>query len=125
MLGIEKLKELLSAGLEFGQHVAKNLEDGKISIWEGIGLVPDVFKVIGAVKTWPEIKQEIADLTEAEMEELETFVMNKFNIPNVKVKDFVQHTISVVISIVALVNEWKQIKQPAAAEVTPPPPPVE
>lgn len=110
MLGIENLKKLIKTGLTFGQKVADDLQDKKISVWEAIGLIPDIFGVIGVVKTWPECKAELDDLTPEETTELENWVMSEFNIPNAKVKDFIQHSIMFVIAGAKLVDEFKHIR---------------
>jgi hypothetical protein len=112
VIGIENLKALVKVGLTFGQKVAADLKDKKISWLEAIGLVPDIFSAIGAVKTWATVQQEIRDLSAAETLELETYVMSEFNIPNTKVKAFIDHALMQVISINNLVNEFKHIKDP-------------
>ncbi len=74
-LGIENLKKLVKAGLNLGEKVASSLKDKKISFFEAIGLVPEVFTAIGVVKTWAEVKAEVADLTPEETLELEQYVV--------------------------------------------------
>lgn len=129
MLGIEKLKQLIKAGLNIGQKTAKALDDKKLSFFEAIGLVPEVFVAISIAKTWNEVKQEIADLSTEEMIELETYVMAEFDIPNAKVKWFISHAVAQIVSLMALVDEFKHIHDPVAEETptggieTPPPPP--
>lgn len=111
-LGIDNLKNLLKVGLTTGQDIANDLKDGKISFLESFGLVQDAFAGISVVKTWKDVEAELADLTPAEQLELQDYAMANFNIPNAKVKTFIQHALTNVISLVALVDEFKHIKDP-------------
>lgn len=110
MLGIENLKKLISAGLNFGKNVARALEDKKISFFEAIGMIPEVFSLIGVGKTWAEVQAEIADLTDEEKTELHQFVADEFDIPNEKVEVFIEHAVSNIVSLNALIIEFKHIK---------------
>ena len=112
MLGIENLKKLVKAGLNLGEKVASSLKDKKISFFEAIGLVPEVFTAIGVVKTWAEVKAEVADLTPEETLELEQYVVAEFDIPNEKVKLFIAKALKNVVSLIELVDEFKHIDDP-------------
>lgn len=112
MLGVENIKRLLKVGLDFGQKAAKALEDKKVSFFEAIGLIPEVFSVIGVAKSWSEVQNELNDLTDEEKKEIEDYVASEFSIPNEKVKTFIQHALMQVISVNALINEFKHIKDP-------------
>jgi hypothetical protein len=114
MLGIEKLKSLLKAGLNFGKSAAKALEDKKVSFFEAIGLVPEVFALIGVAKTWKEVQDEINDLDEAEKQAIHDYVADEFDIPNEKVEVFIEHALMQIIALNALVYEYKHLKDPIA-----------
>lgn len=110
-VGTENLKRLLKAGLTFGENAAKAAEDKKISFFEAIGLIPEVFSLIGIVKTWKDIQTELNDLDDIETKEIEDYVAVEFNIPNEKVKTFIQHALMQVISLNGLIAEFKQIRE--------------
>lgn len=118
-LGIENLKKLVKAGLQFGENVTKATADKKVSLFEAIGLLPEVFSFIGVVKTWKDVKAELDDLDEPETKEIEDFVEEEFNVPNAKVKTFVQHAIMQVVSLHALVEEFKHINDPVVEDINP------
>lgn len=113
MLGIEKLKALLKAGLNFGKSAAKALEDKKVSFFEAIGLVPEVFAIIGVAKTWGDVQAEINDLDEDEKKQIHDYVSGEFDIPNEKVEVFIEHALMQIISLNALIYEYKHINDPA------------
>lgn len=110
MLGIENIKRLLKAGLTFGKNAGKAFEDKKISFFEAIGLLPEVFALIGVAKTWTDVQAELSDLDEAEKEEINLFVSDEFSIPNEKVELFIEHALMQIISLNVLLNEFKQLK---------------
>lgn len=112
MLGIDNLKKLLKAGLGFGKSAAKALEDKKVSFFEALGLVPEVFALIGIGKTWSEVQAEIDDLDEAEKAEINQYVANEFDIPNDKVESFIESAIMNIISLNALIYQFKHINDP-------------
>lgn len=112
MLGIDNLKKLLKAGLGFGKSAAKALEDKKVSFFEALGLVPEVFALIGIGKTWSEVQAEINDLDEAERTEIYHFVSNEFDIPNDKVEQFIESALINIISLNKLIYEFKHINDP-------------
>lgn len=112
MLGIEKLKSLLKAGLNFAKSATKALEDKKVSFFEAVGLIPEVFAVIGVAKTWTDVQAEIADLDEDEKDEINQFVADEFDIPNEKVELFIEHSLAQIISLNILIYEFKHLKDP-------------
>lgn len=112
LLGTDNLKKLLKAGLDFGKSAAKALADKKISFFEAVGLIPEVFQLVGIAKTWDEVQQEIDDLDDAEKQDIYDFVSNEFDIPNNKVESFIEHALMNVISLNALIYEFKHINDP-------------
>lgn len=112
MLGIENLKKLIKAGLNFGKTAANALEDKKISFFEAIGMIPEVFALIGVGKTWSEVQKEISDLEESEKAELKQFVSDEFDIPNDKIEVFIEHALEHLLSLNILIQEWKHINDP-------------
>lgn len=111
-LGIENLKKLLKAGLSFGKNAAKALEDKKMSFFEAVGLIPEAFSLISVGKTWSEVQNEINDLTEEEKDEIHQFVADEFDIPNDKVEVFIEHSLEQIISLNALILEFKKLDDP-------------
>lgn len=109
MLGIENIKKLLKAGLNFGLSASEAFEDKKISFFEAIGLVPEIFALIGVAKSWPEIQAELKELSEEEKVELSDFVNAEFDIPNDKVELFIEHALMQVLSLSTLIAEFKSL----------------
>lgn len=111
-LGIDNLKKLLKAGLGFGKSAAKALEDKKVSFFEAVGLIPEVFGLVGIGKTWSEVQAEINDLDQAEKQEINQFVSDEFDVPNDKLEKFIESALMNIISLNALIYEFKHINDP-------------
>lgn len=113
MEGIVNLKALVIASLELHQEAAKAYEDKKISIWEGVKLVPSVFSLIKAGRSIKDVLAEVNDgISAEENAELESAIESKFATTNPKAKVFLQHALANIISTAALVNEFKHINDP-------------
>lgn len=112
MLGIENLKKLIKAGLDFGKNAAAALEDKKISFFEAVGLIPEAFALVGVGKTWAEVQAEIAELDETERLELKQYIADEFDIPNEKMESFIENAIQQIISLNALIIQFKHINDP-------------
>jgi hypothetical protein len=113
MEGIVHLKALVIATLDLYTEAADDYKHKKISIWEGIKLVPNVFSLISAGKSVNEVLAEVIDgISDAERDDLENTIMTRFNVPNVKIKSFADHALLLVIQGAIVVNEYKHIHDP-------------
>lgn len=129
MEGIENLKKLVIASLDLYKEASGAYSDKKISLWESIKLVPNLFDLISAGKSINEVVAEINDgITPEENADLEKTIAERFNIPNQKVTVFVRHALSHVIATAGLIYEFKHIHDPEEQVTggieTPPQPPI-
>lgn len=79
-LGTENIEAVLGFCLDLGLKVADDLEDGKISVGEGVSLA---FQVPKAIQTGKKIKEAIAEAKDLDPEELTrilNLVVEKLNI---------------------------------------------
>jgi hypothetical protein len=109
MLGISNLKTLVKFSCDFTKQIATALSDGKFQWLEALGFIDEIMQIPGVVKTWPEIKLEVADLTAEERQELHAYVVTEFDIPNDRVEGFIEYALMNAVSIVAMVEGWKAI----------------
>lgn len=112
LFGIETIKDLMKVGFKFGKEAADDFADKKLSLWEGIGLVDNVFELIGIGKKWSDIEKELGDLSDDEQEQLEAFAQEQFDIPNADVKEFIKDAVMWGFVTVSLVNRFKHLKDP-------------
>lgn len=105
MAGIKETKELLYFVIEFGNALGKSLEDGKISVLElgnfigSLGAVAPAFEGIGNLPT------ELADLDEAEKQELVEMVEARFDIPQDGVEAVIEKGLRTGVAIAEFVNQ--------------------
>lgn len=106
-LGIEKLKRLASIGIEIGGDIEKALEDGKVSLWEGLGIVPNLKDLGFIIKERKDIKAEYEDLSNAEKEELCLYIKEKFDLKNDKLEMIIEKSLDFAVSISDLITSYK------------------
>ena len=92
-MGIEELKDVVKVGLDIGEA----LSDGV-----GIEDISALFGLPEAIAGISDVPAEIADLDEAEKDELKVFVAENFNIPDDKLEEFIEAAIAVVIDLYGL-----------------------
>ncbi len=115
MLGIENLKKLIKFGCDLTKQISTSLADG----WQwtdAFAFLDEIAAAPGVVKTFPEIKKELDDLTLEERAELYAYLIEEFDLPDDKVEFFVENSIALAIAAVALVEQWKALKNPPPAE---------
>ena len=81
--GIEVLKEVSYDLVRFGVKIEEALEDKKLSLTEAISLgVFAVPKALGHAKDAGQIKKELGDLSNSELEELIGYIAEKLDLVN-------------------------------------------
>lgn len=110
MYGIENLKKLVKFGFELTKQIATANADG----WQwtdALSFVDEIAAIPGVVKSFPEIQNELSDLTKEERTELDAYVVEEFDIPNDKVEAFVEDSLQLAVAAVSLVTRWKTLKK--------------
>lgn len=106
--GIETLKLVAKVGITLGNDLGKDLEDGKISLIEGLGLLPDVMAVSGVLGKGADIKNEFNDLSTAERAELNQYIDDTFDIPNDELELKIEKGVGVIVAIVDAIAAFKK-----------------
>lgn len=114
MYGIGNLKKLIGVALGFTKQFQETFADGKFQLQELFNFVDEFIQVPDLVKNWPQVKQEFADLTPDERTELLTYFQQQFDLPNDKVEAFIEAALQNAISLVSLVEMWRDLKKPKA-----------
>ena len=99
MVGIERLKEDLTVIGKVAAKVDKALEDGKVSITEGVGLAFSLPDLIGVAKTMKEAYAELKDLTSPEKDELVEHFKAEFDLANDKAEAAVEKIVELGVNI--------------------------
>lgn len=106
--GIENLKKVVKFGATLGEGVADILQDGKVELGEAAALLPTLMEVPNILANKDKIKQEAADLSEAERAELEAVFVTEFSPNNEKLKLKVDKSINVAVAVLDLVDAFRK-----------------
>lgn len=99
-LGIKELKDVVAFGLDVGEA----LSDGV-----GIEDVSALFGIADAIAGISEVPAELADLDEAEAEELKKFVAEEFDLPDDRLEEFIEAAISAVIGLYGVYQKFVEL----------------
>lgn len=113
MLGIENLKKVVKFALDVTKQISDSLSDGKITTLELFNFIPELSQIPGIVTSWPNITAELKELEAAERQQLLDYVKAEFHLPNEKLESFIENALMNVVSLIALVEEFKALKKPA------------
>jgi len=114
MIGIDNLKKLIDTALGFTKEFQNAFADGKFQLQELFAFTDDFLKIPDLVKNWPLVKNELSQLSDAKRKELHAYFVEKFDLPNDKVEAFIEAALQNAISLVSLVEMWRDLKKPKA-----------
>lgn len=106
--GIDSLKKLVKFSIDLTKQIADALADGKFIWSESFGFFDEIMQIPGIVKSFPNIKKELSELATEERQELYDYFANEFDIEDERVEVLIEHSLSLAIAMVALVEEWKK-----------------
>jgi len=107
-LGIDKVKVLLGAVIEFGNVTGEVMEDGKftvgditpiITLWDDIKAIVEVDK--------KEMSAQFLDIDEVERAELGVFIKEKFDIPQDEIEQKIEQGLTIALKLVEIGFELK------------------
>jgi len=102
MAGISELKDVLKAGISIGEALADGIDIGDI-----VALM-DLPAAIDGIK---EVPAEVADLDEAELEEINDFIKTEFDLPDEDLEAFIEEALSWALSTYKLYIRFKELKE--------------
>ena len=104
---MENLKDALATVINIAEKVDESLEDGKISIGEGVGIA---FSAIGLIKVIKDIKPlmtEYTELTDDQKTELAEWFKNEFDLRNDNVEEIVEMVFASLLSLGDIFDSFK------------------
>ena len=106
--GVENLKKVVQFGAKLGEGVADILEDGKVELGEAAALLPTLMEVPGILANKDKIKQEAADLSDAERAELKEAFATEFDPADDALEDKVEKSINAAVAVLDLIDAFKK-----------------
>jgi acyl CoA:acetate/3-ketoacid CoA transferase alpha subunit len=92
---------------ELANEIAKGFEDGKFTIWEGLGLTGNALKLPQLIRRSKEFKDLV--ITEEMQKDLVAKFAAKFELENEKAEKLVEVSIKATLSVAAIAKEYVDI----------------
>lgn len=96
---MEKLKNALKVCSDVAEKSFEALEDGKVSVPEGLGIGMKALGFINVVKDFPEIKEEYTSLTDEQKVELSAWFADEFDIVNDSTEFIIEQVVTVIVNL--------------------------
>jgi len=107
---METLKEALEVLIGLVEKADVDLEDGKFSLAEGVGMAMNGLGLIKVIKSFDEIKNEFIQLTKEQKEELTRWFAHEFHLREKHAEQIVEEVFGALIQ---LSDSVKRIAEPA------------
>ena len=96
---MEKLKDALSTVIKISEKTDEALQDGKVSIAEGVAIAMASIGLISVVRNAKEIKQEYLDLTSEQQSELTLWFNAEFDFIDDSLETIVETVFAILIQL--------------------------
>ena len=107
-LGIENLKKAAKTVIKLSESIEKAADDGKVTLAEALGVgVSNFAGIVGVFKNGKEIAREFKDLSQAERDELISYVKQEFDLENDNIEEIVEQAFVTANEVANLVNVIK------------------
>jgi hypothetical protein len=107
MAKAKELKEVLLFLCALANTIGEVSEDGKVSKVEALALLPLLYKVPSAIDGIREIPDEIADLSQEDIEELAKMVKDELDLPQKKIEIAIEDGIDICLRLYALAQKLR------------------
>ena len=107
--GIEEIKAALVVIIDISLKLKEALKDNKISFWEGLSLSSSFKGLTDIAMSFEEIKEEYKDLSEAELIELEAYIVNEYKIKG-NTRKLINVSFDLIDLLLSLVDVVKTLK---------------
>lgn len=97
MTDIDKLKELLKATIKLTVEVVKDAKDGKITLAEIVGLIPETLAVVKQIPNFKEVVEEIKDFDTDDAKELIEFIENMKDISGTDANVILENVLEIYV----------------------------
>lgn len=102
MLGIDQLKKDLTVIARVSGTVDKALADGKVDMFEGIGIAKEAIGFFGVVRNLKQAGDELQDLTGDEKTELVEHFKQEFDLKNDAAELMVETVVEIAVGFIKL-----------------------
>jgi len=96
---MENLKKALKTCVNVSEATFEAMEDGKVSVAEGLGIGMKALGFISVVRDFPVIKEEYVNLTATQKVELSEWFAEEFDIANDSTEAIIEQVVTVLINL--------------------------
>ncbi len=96
---MEKLKNALQTVINVAEITTEALDDGKISVIEGVNIAFAAVGFVGVIKTIPEIVAEYKALSDDQKTELVDWFAEEFDIDNDNVEEIIETVFEALLNL--------------------------
>lgn len=96
--GVEALQECIISVVKVGNKLNEILDDGKVSLFESVSLVPALIPLKESISNGKKIKQEFIDMSEVERDQLILVVKGELDLSG-EAKEWVDWALDVLDTI--------------------------
>ena len=105
MVGIENIRVCVAFGIKLTEGIDERLaDDGKISLIEGVGLIPVLKNVPDIIRSRSTLVEEIKDLSAEELADIRQYVEENLDIRSDKSEAIVNKSLDLVVSVKELID---------------------
>lgn len=108
--GVDNLIKVIGFSLNFGQHLSNALADGKFKWFEAFGFIGEIMQIQDIAKSWPDIKNEVSELSAEELQQIETYINANFTVGNAKTVDIVNSCVDIIVDLLTVAKLFKAPK---------------
>lgn len=102
MLGIENLKKVIKLVLDLQKQGQVALADGKFTLLDIPGFLDELLQIPGLINSRETIVAEFNDLTKDEIDELNAYLKQEFDLENDVTEAKVEEYINIAVSLIKL-----------------------
>ncbi len=104
---MEKLKNALMVIINIAEKTDTALDDGHVTIAEGIGIAMSAIGLIKVVKNFDEIKSEFAALTPAQKTDLEKWFADEFQLNEKQAEKIIEEVFDALLGLNGVISHIK------------------
>ena len=104
---MESLKNALSVLIKIAEKTDTALDDGHVSIPEGIGIAMSAIGLVKVVKNFDGIKKEFASLNQAQKADLEKWFADEFQLNEKKAEKIIEEVFDALLGLNTVIGHIK------------------
>ena len=107
--GTKTIKKAIAVGIDISHSIVKALKDKKFTFFETVGVASKAFPIAEIIREREAFLNELSELSEDEKKELKDWVKQEYDIPDDRVEQTIEKSITALLNITDLGFELEAI----------------